>query len=274
VIGDVILERDLEFLALAKVERLQNELLKMPQADIKTIHRFLPGVYERTIVVPPWTVLTGARHKTDYRVRLERGRIAVTMDDGASVLDAVCEFDAKAGVQRAGRVFDEEVVWTDVYANPDDITDISELEAMLYEIPECDLGENRYKNKLDYELFLKQIGMTEEQIQSVVKIDFDLIPMPGGFSVEVKKSALHGMGLFTTKAFRRGDVICPGRLDGKRTPAGRFINHAAIRNAMPVKMDDDIFAVAATDLSAGEEVLINYRDSMRVNFGINVERSG
>ena len=127
----------------SKVVALQNELLEMPQADIQTIHKFSPGVYERTIVVPPWTVLTGAEHKTDYKVRLEKGTIAVNIDDDIRVLTAPCEFEAKAGAQRAGRVFGEEVVWTDVYNNPDNCTDIEVLEDRLYVVPECGLGENR-----------------------------------------------------------------------------------------------------------------------------------
>jgi len=127
----------------SKVAALQDELLKMEQADVKTTHRFLPGVYEREIVVPPWTVLTGAEHKTDYKVRLEKGTIAVNVDDSVRVLTAPCEFIAKAGAQRAGRVFEEEVVWVDVYENPDDCTDVLRLEDRLYVVPECGLGENR-----------------------------------------------------------------------------------------------------------------------------------
>lgn len=126
-----------------KVESLQTELLKMPQADIKTIHAFAFGKYYRTIVVPPWVVLTGAAHKTDYKVKLEKGKIAVNVDDKVKILEAPCEFDAAAGVQRAGRVFEEEVVWTDIYDNPDDCTNIEVLEDRLYVVPECGLGSNR-----------------------------------------------------------------------------------------------------------------------------------
>lgn len=125
------------------VVRLQNTLLDMPQAEIVTTHRFLPGIYERTITIPPWTVLTGAAHRTAYRVRLERGVIAVNTDDGVKVLTAPCEFDVDAGFQRAGRVFDEEVVWTDIYQNPDNCRNIDELEARLYEVPACGLGDSR-----------------------------------------------------------------------------------------------------------------------------------
>lgn len=125
------------------VVALQDSLLEMEQADIVTTHKFLPGVYERTITVPPWTVLTGAAHKTAYRVRLEKGVIAVNTDTGVDVLIAPCEFDVPAGFQRAGRVFEEEVVWTDIYANPDNCRDISELEDRLYVVPACGLGDTR-----------------------------------------------------------------------------------------------------------------------------------
>ena len=135
-----------------KVVALQDELLQMPQADIVTTHTFLPGVYERKITVPPWTVLTGAAHKTGYRVRLEKGKIAVNVDTDVVVLIAPCEFDAKAGEQRAGRVFEDEVVWVDVYDNPDDCQDIETLEDRLYVVPECGLGDTRKQLALKNEI--------------------------------------------------------------------------------------------------------------------------
>lgn len=126
-----------------KVVVLQDELLQMPQAEIVTTHTFLPGVYERKITVPPWTVLTGAAHKTGYKVRLEKGKIAVNIDTEVVVLTAPYEFDAKAGEQRAGRVFEDEVVWVDIYDNPDDCQDLDLLEERLYVVPECGLGDAR-----------------------------------------------------------------------------------------------------------------------------------
>lgn len=126
-----------------KVRALELKLFGMPQADIVTTHTFLPGVYERKIVAPAWTVLTGAEHKVPYKVRLESGTIAVTTDDGVKVLTGPCEFEAPAGTQRAGRVFDEEVVWVDVYDNPDNCQNIDELENRLYVVPEYGLADNR-----------------------------------------------------------------------------------------------------------------------------------
>jgi len=126
-----------------KVTALQDALLEMPQAEIVTTHTFLPGLYERTIHIPPWTVLTGAAHKTDYHVRVDKGVIAVNTEDGVKVVTGPCNFPAKAGMQRAGRVFAEEVIWTDIYQNLDNCTDIAILEDRLYVVPECGLGENR-----------------------------------------------------------------------------------------------------------------------------------
>jgi hypothetical protein len=132
----------------AQIEHLQDELLKMDQADIVTEHHFLDGIYERTIIVPPWTVLTGAAHKTNYKIRLQKGTIAVNVGTEVKVLTAPMEFEAQAGEQRVGRVFEEEVIWTDIYENSDNCKDIEILEDRLYVVPECGLGANR--QKLEY----------------------------------------------------------------------------------------------------------------------------
>jgi hypothetical protein len=128
-----------------KVEKLQDALLQMPQADVKFLHDFEPSKYIRTMIAPPWSVIVGAEHKTPYKVRLEKGTIAVNIDDEIKVLTAPLEFDAPAGVKRVGRVFDEEVIWVDYYDNPDDCIDIQAIEEQLYVVPECGLMSNRVK---------------------------------------------------------------------------------------------------------------------------------
>jgi hypothetical protein len=256
-----------------KVVALQDELLQMPQADIVTTHTFLPGVYERKITIPPWTILTGAAHKTDYHVRLEKGTIAVNRETEVVVLTAPCEFDAKAGEQRAGHVFEDEVVWVDIYPNPDDCQDIPTLEDRLYVVPECGLGDTRRQLAIesacaDYQLFLEQLGVDQLTMDAIVTIENDLVDMPKGHDVELKASPVHGIGMFATRYFFAGEVICPGRLDGKRTPAGRYINHSHDANVIPHKFGDDIYAIALKDISVGGELFVDYRASMQVNFGL------
>lgn len=265
---------DLAVVTPDKVLALQDELLKLPQANIITEHIFKPGVYERKITIPPWTVLTGAEHLTDYKVRLEAGTIAVNTDDGVKVLTGPLEFDAKAGMQRAGRVFGDEVVWVDVYPNPDDCTDLAALEARLYVVPDCGLADSRtevQKAKIDYGAFLYQMGMSQDEMDKIVHIEYDLMQMPEGVFAELRASPIHGKGLFATKDFEVGEVVCPGRLEGKRTPAGRFINHSPTPNIVPEKVGDDIYAVAVRKIQTGDELLVDYRASMRVNFGLALE---
>ena len=257
-----------------KVVALQDELLKMEQVEIETVHTFTPGVYERKIIIPPWAVLTGAEHKTDYKVKLEKGTIAVNVDDEIRVLTAPCEFVAKAGAQRAGRVFDKEVVWVDVYENLDNCTDMAVLEERLFVVPECGLADSRtevQKAKIDYNAFLHQIGMTQSEVDKLVLIESDLMDMPNGFAVELRSSPIHGKGLFAIKDFAVGETVCPGRIEGKRTPGGRFINHAGNCNVTPVKVNNDIYVVAAANIRAGDELLVDYRASIEVNFGLKYQ---
>ena len=158
---------DLADITPDKVLALQDELLKLPQADIVTKHTFFDGVYERTITIPPWTVLTGAAHKTAYKVRLDKGTIAVNTENGVKVLTAPCEFETTAGMQRAGRVFENEVVWTDIYANPDNCEDIAALEERLYVVPNCGMADSRteyQKAKIAYRAFLFQIGLNASNV--------------------------------------------------------------------------------------------------------------
>ena len=259
-----------------QIQNLQNELLKMPQSDIVTEHTFYPGFYERKITIPAWTVLTGAEHKTNYKIRLEKGTIAVNIEDKVKIMTAPMEFEAKAGAQRVGRVFEEQVIWVDVYENPDNCMDLDILEQRLYVVPKCGLGENRVALEItnaqtDYKLFLDQIGLNQAEIDKIVTNENDLMDMPEGYFVELKDSKIHGKGLFATKNFTAGEYVCPGRLNGKRTPGGRFINHSFDSNIMPKLIGDDIYAVASRDIYENEELLVDYRSSMRVNFGINLQ---
>ena len=130
-----------------RIEAVQDELLKMPQADITTLHNFLPKIYERTMIAPASCMIVGAAHKTAYRVRLEKGTITVNIGNDVKTLTAPCEFEVPVGEQRVGYSLDE-VIWTDVYENPDNCTNIDTLEERLYVVPECGLYDYRKRNGL------------------------------------------------------------------------------------------------------------------------------
>jgi len=126
-----------------KIVALQDELLKLPQSNIRTYHSFLPGIYERTVVIPPWTVLTGVEHLTGYKVSLVQGRVAVNIGNEISVLTAPLELEFQPGAQRALRVFEEQVIWVDTYENPGDSHDINGIEDRIYAKTKYGLADSR-----------------------------------------------------------------------------------------------------------------------------------
>jgi hypothetical protein len=145
-----------------KVEKLQEQLLQLPQADVKFLHDFEDGKYIRTMIAPPWSVIVGAEHKTPYKVILKKGTIAVNIGDEIKTLTAPMEFDAPAGIKRVGRVFDEELIWVDIYENPDNCQDLETIEDRLYVIPECGL--------LNHRLELENKQKNTEKLSNSIKI--------------------------------------------------------------------------------------------------------
>ena len=130
-----------------RIQVVENELLKMPQADIQTIHEFEPGKYIKTMIAPPSCMIIGAEHKTPYKVILKKGTITVNRGDQVYTMTAPAEFDVPVGEKRIGYTLDE-VIWTDVYENPDNCTNIDILEERLYIIPECGMYDWRKRNGL------------------------------------------------------------------------------------------------------------------------------
>ena len=166
--------------------------------------------------------MTGAEHKNDYGVRLEKGAIAVNTEDGMKILTAPLAFDAKAGMKRVGRVLDQEVVWTDIYANEDDCTDLVILEARIYELDGVELGENKAARLLaqdhdDYTLFLSQMGMDQGQMDNIVMNDSDIIPMPDGWGVELRASRIHGQIKSPARKARLANMPCPCIRDARNS---------------------------------------------------------
>ena len=68
---------------------------------------------------------------------------------------------------------------------------------------------------------------------------------------------------------KSGEIIAPARLDGKRTPAGRYTNHSKNPNSIMILRDNnDIDLVAKKVIKGcqggnlGEEITIDYRQAL------------
>jgi SET domain-containing protein len=94
----------------------------------------------------------------------------------------------------------------------------------------------------------------------------------GGYKVKVAPSSIEGLGLFATADISPDEVIAPGRIDGMRTIAGRYTNHAKNPNARAVKRPGgniDLVAVNAIRGCMGgldgEEITVDYRQVVAEN---------
>jgi len=114
------------------VERLEAHLLQFPEVEIKTEHRFAPGIYVRQVTIPAGVACTGAACKFDHLSVMVRGKMRVLADGSMQDIEGYHEWIAAAGVKRVGVAL-EETVWFTVHPNPDDERDLNVLEARLWE---------------------------------------------------------------------------------------------------------------------------------------------
>lgn len=123
---DPSLPRDMR----ARVEALETQIEKMPQAECPVRHIFAPGIYAREMTIPAGVVLTGAVHRTEHLNIVSKGRITVSTDDGMKEVRAPYTFVSKPGTKRVGYAH-EETVWTTIHATT--TTDLDELVEELTE---------------------------------------------------------------------------------------------------------------------------------------------
>lgn len=118
----------------------------------------------------------------------------------------------------------------------------------------------------DYRRFLAESGLTEKRVQELMAAE-QVAPFPSDVT-KIKKGAsqIAGEGMVAAESIGAGDLIAPGRIDGLRTPAGRYMNHSNNPNAeMRAKSNGDLDVYALQPINAGDEVLVNYRQVGEVN---------
>ena len=111
----------------ADVDAAEIAMLGMPQVEIPTVHHFGPEIYIREVTMPAGSVIIGHAHRSETTNQMLSGRIIVIDGDGTRrEMVAPHQFVSPPGRKVAYIV--EETVWQNVWANPDNETDIAVLE--------------------------------------------------------------------------------------------------------------------------------------------------
>lgn len=265
----------------AKIEQVESHLLDLPQVECPVVHHFGPGIYIREVTLPAGTLAIGHAQRFEHLNIMLTGAVAMVGDDGQTkVLRAPMIFVGKPG-RKLGYVL-ETCIWQNVYAT--DEQDIDKLESMFLDKSATWQAHaeaakqletyHRREDREDFELVVRLAGFTPASVRAQSENPHDQIPMPSGFAPKftVRDSAIEGKGVFLSAPVDDNEVIAPARIDGMRTPAGRYTNHAKTPNAKFVKDEGgDIWLVATrriagcTGGSQGEEVTVDYRQALALS---------
>jgi hypothetical protein len=247
----------------------EEEAKKLPQIEIPVKHYIHGGMYAREITIPKGTLITGMIYKFDHFDIMVSGDITVTTDSGEPKrLTGYNCFKGQSGKKRAGYA-NEDTVWITLHPFGSEVSsDGEEIQEFLTAKTFEDLNEfYRLLNIADYKAMLNEIDMTEEEIRLQVDNDYDMVEMPIGYeNILIKPSNIQGQGLFSAIKLFKGCAIGPARINGLRTPMGKYANHAVNPNAKIVIKNNDAEVVAIKDIEAGEEITVNYRSVITERF--------
>jgi hypothetical protein len=131
-----------------QIDRLQAEMVKMPQAELKTEHFFVPGMYCRRVYRPAGTLIVGKVHKHPHFFLCALGEIIAWTETGMKKLSAGDVVECKPGTKRVTLATMDSIGIT---IHKTDKTDLDEIEEELVEPDEMSMFDsgNKLKSIID-----------------------------------------------------------------------------------------------------------------------------
>jgi hypothetical protein len=116
-----------------QIDRLQAEIVKMPQATLDTHHYFANGMYAREVHRPAGTLIVGKIHKHEHLFIVTKGQIIVWTENGMVRMTAPYVHVSKPGTKRVTLA---EVDSSAMTVHRTDNTDLEEIEDEIIEAEE------------------------------------------------------------------------------------------------------------------------------------------
>ena len=113
-----------------QIDRLQAEMIKHPQAELKTEHYFVPGMYCRRVFRPAGTLIVGKVHKHPHFFLCAKGEIIAWTENGMKKLQAGDVVECQPGTKRVTLATQDSI---GVTIHKTDKTDLNEIETELVE---------------------------------------------------------------------------------------------------------------------------------------------
>jgi quercetin dioxygenase-like cupin family protein len=122
-----------------EILRLQDEMAKMPQAELQTEHYFSQGMYCRKVFRKAGTIIVGKVHKKDHFFMCAQGQIIAWSEKGMVTLSAGDVLCSKAGTKRVTMAVTDAIGITVHKTNK---TDLDKIEKELIEPDELALYDS------------------------------------------------------------------------------------------------------------------------------------
>jgi len=113
----------------------------------------------------------------------------------------------------------------------------------------------------DYELFLKELGITDETVRQRMQespFNNDVMRLKSA-GIVVKPSPIQGNGLFTAYPRAKGFQLITAQRTTRFAP-GVWSNHSNTANTTVAASGNFMLIILNRDLKAGEEITTNYRE--------------
>jgi hypothetical protein len=137
------------YVSREQIDRLQSEMVKMPQAELLTEHFFSPGMYCRRVYRSAGTLIVGKVHKEPHFFLCAKGEIIAWTENGMKKLQAGDLIESKAGTKRVTLAVTDAIGIT---IHRTDKTDLDEIEAELIEPDTLALFDSANKLKITGEI--------------------------------------------------------------------------------------------------------------------------
>ena len=125
--------------SLEQINRLQAEMVKMPQIELPTEHYFAGGMYCRKVFRPAGTTIVGKVHKKAHLFLCAKGQILAWSETGMRMMNAGDVVESQPGTKRVTYAVEDSI---GVTFHVTDKTDLDDIESELVEPDELALFDS------------------------------------------------------------------------------------------------------------------------------------
>ena len=125
--------------SLEQIQRLQAEMIKLPQVELPTEHYFSGGMYCRKVFRPAGTTIVGKVHKKAHLFLCAKGQIISWAETGMKTLNPGDVIESQPGTKRVTYATEDSIGIT---FHVTDKTELADIESELVEPDELALFDS------------------------------------------------------------------------------------------------------------------------------------